>query len=136
MHEFFDHTADIGIRARADTLPQVFASAAEGLFSLLVANLDGVRTVQSETIQLEAERIDDLLHDWLAELLYYFDTKRVAFSQFDVRIAGTSLSATVAGEPVDPARHELDMDVKAITYHGLRVERNGDGWVAEVIVDL
>jgi SHS2 domain-containing protein len=46
------------------------------------------------------------------------------------------LRAAAWGEPVDPARHELDHEVKAITYHGLKLERDGDGWLAEVIVDI
>jgi len=136
MHEFFEHTADVGIRARAASLDALFAEAAAGLFSLLVANLDDVRTVQTETIRIEGVRLDDLFYDWLAELLYLHDAKRLIFSEFDVRVVDGVLEATVRGEPFDASRHELDTDVKAITYHGLKVERDGQVWLAEVIVDL
>jgi SHS2 domain-containing protein len=136
MHEFFEHTADMGIRARAASLDTLFADAAAGLFSLLVANLDAVRPVHAETVRIEAERLDDLLFDWLAELLYLHDAKRMVFSEFDVRLADGALTATARGEPIDMRRHQLDTDVKAITYHGLKVQRDADGWLAEVIVDL
>ena len=56
--------------------------------------------------------------------------------RFDVAVAASGLKATAHGEPIDPARHVLDHEVKAITYHGLRVEPTTDGWQAEVIVDI
>jgi len=60
----------------------------------------------------------------------------VLLSEFEVQVGQDGLRATARGEPFDPSRHELDMEVKAITYHGLKVEREADGWLAEVIVDL
>jgi SHS2 domain-containing protein len=138
MYEIFEHTADIGIRARAADLETLFADAARGLFSILVANLEAVRPVLEEPVRIEGEqgRYDDLLFDWLAELLYRFDARRVLFSEFAVRVSDTAVAAVVRGEPMDRGRHEMDMEVKAITYHGLKVEPEGDGWLAEVIVDL
>jgi SHS2 domain-containing protein len=136
MYETFEHTADIGIRARATDLNGLFEDAARALFAVLVANPEAVRPVQELRFRLEGQRLDDLLHDWLAELLYAFDTRRVLLGEFRVGISGDRLEAAARGEPVDPQRHHLDMEVKAITYHGLKVERDGDGWLAEVIVDL
>ncbi len=138
MYEIFEHTADVGIRVRAAALEALFADAARGLFSVMVANLDAVAAVQQEGVHLtnEGDRLDDLLFDWLDDLLYRFDTRRVLFSQFDVRIEGKDLQATIWGEPMDRSRHEMDREVKAITYHGLKVERDRDGWLAEVIVDI
>ena len=63
-------------------------------------------------------------------------TKRVLFAEFAVTVGDQGLTGVARGEPIDPDRHELDMEVKAITYHGLKVERDGDGWLAEVIVDI
>ena len=57
-------------------------------------------------------------------------------SRFEVSVGENGLKASAWGEPIDPARHVLSHEVKAITYHGLRVEREGDGWIAEVIVDI
>jgi len=136
MYETFEHTADLGLRIRAEELNELFAEAGRALFSVIVANLDAVRTVHQVHFQIEGSRRDDLLFDWLAELLYTFDARRVLLSDFDVQVRDEGLAATARGEPFDPDRHELDMEVKAITYHGLKVERDGDGWLAEVIVDL
>lgn len=138
MFEVFEHTADVGIRVRAPDLPTLFVDAARGLFSVLVTNLDAVRPVHEERIRVAGNpaQCDDLLFDWLAELLYVFDTQRCLFSSFEVRLNDDGLEGTARGEPIDRSRHEMDMEVKAITYHGLKVESGADGWLAEVIVDL
>ena len=136
MYETFEHTADIGIRVRAADLNGLFEDAARGLFAVLVANPEAVRPVQELSFRIEGQRLDDLLHDWLAELLFAFDTRRVLLGEFRAEVNGDRVEALARGEPIDPQRHQLDMEVKAITYHGFKVECDGDGWLAEVIVDL
>jgi SHS2 domain-containing protein len=136
MHEIFEHTADFGIRARAENLNDLFADAARGLFSLIVANLDSVAMVEQVHIQLISDNREDLLHDWLSELLFTFSTRRLVLADFEVSVSPTGLSATVRGEPIDVNRHAIEVEVKAITWHALKVEKNFDGWLAEVIVDV
>jgi SHS2 domain-containing protein len=136
MYEYFDHTADLGIRAQAADLNSLFAEAATALFAAIVDGLDLVRPVQVVEITVEGTDRDYLLFDWLRELLFRFDAEHLVLAKFDVRVSETGLTATAWGEPLDPARHVLSHEVKAITYHRLRVERDGDAWVAEVIVDI
>lgn len=136
MYETFEHTADIGLRARAADLNTLFAEAAKAFFSVIVENADEVRAVDEFSITVGADQRDDLLYDWLAELLYLFDTEHVLLCEFDVTVRDGGLNATVRGESIDSSRHQLDMEVKAITYHELKVERDGEEWLAEVIVDL
>jgi len=136
MHEIFEHTADVGIRARAGSLEELFADAARGLFSLMVENLAAVRTVEEVTFQIPGEDVEELLHDWLAELLYTFFVRRFVLAEFAVRFGPSELTATARGEPIDPSRHEIDVEVKAITWCGLKVQRQPDGWMAEVVVDV
>jgi SHS2 domain-containing protein len=136
MYEVFEHTADIGLRVRAPDLNALFAEAGRGLFSLIVENLDEVQPQQELTVRLAGEDRELLLFDWLNELLFQFDAHHLVFSRFQVAVDEGGLTATVAGEPVDPARHRLDHEVKAITYHGLKVAQEPGGWVAEVIVDI
>ena len=136
MFEVFEHTADIGLRIRAPDRRSLFTDAARSLFSLLVANLETVRCVQTESFAIAGREDDYLLLDWLNELLYTFETKRLLFAQFDVQVDDAGLTALCHGEPIDPARHEMDHEVKAITYHELKVENTGDGWLGEVIVDI
>jgi len=136
MHETFEHTADLGLRIRAGDLPGLFAEAGRALFSAIVEDLGSVRPASELQLSIEAEQLDHLLRDWLAELLYRFHAEHMLFSQFDVALDGTALTATARGEPVDPDRHTIEGELKAVTYHGLKVEQEPDGtWLAEVIVD-
>ena len=136
MFELFEHTADVGLRARAADINGLLADAASALFSLLVANPADVRPLETLHFDIAGQKPDELLHDWLAELLFTFETRHVLLCQFEVRVGGDGLTATARGEPIDPARHQLDMEVKAVTWHGLKVERADGGWLAEVIVDI
>jgi SHS2 domain-containing protein len=136
MFEVFEHTADVGLRIRADNRQSLFAEAGRALFSLFVANLDAVRSVQEKTYALSGEQDDYLLFDWLSELLYTFETEHLLLAEFDVQLDDSGLKASCRGEPIDRARHDMDHEVKAITYHGLKVEPTADGWLAEVIVDI
>ena len=135
-YEFFEHTADLGLRIRAGQLTTLFEEAACALFSAIVVNFEQVQPVDEATFELEADRRDDLLRDWLGELLYAFHADHRLFATFEVRLDGNRLEAVARGEPIDPTRHEIDAEIKAVTYHGLKVQRDESGWLAEVIVDL
>jgi SHS2 domain-containing protein len=136
MYETFEHTADLGLRVRAADLNTLFAEAAAALFSVIVEDLKSVEPRRPVEIQLDGNDREYLLFDWLKGLLYQFDTGHLLFSRFDVQVGADGLTATAWGEPLDRARHVLDHEVKAITYHGLSVAQTTDGWHAEVIVDI
>ena len=136
MYETFDHTADLGLRVRAADLDGLFAEAAEALFSAVVEDLRTVRPVREIAVRLAGEDREYLLFDWLKALLYHFDADHLLFSRFEVRLADGGLTGKAWGEPLDRSRHELSHEVKAISYHGLRVEQTAGGWEAEVIVDI
>ena len=88
------------------------------------------------SVRLEGRDRVYLLFDWLHELLVTFETRRLVLSEFRVRVSDTGLAAEVRGEELDPDRHRLLHEVKAITYHGLKLEQTAAGWQAEVIVDI
>jgi SHS2 domain-containing protein len=136
MYEHFEHTADLGLRVRAGDVNSLFAEAATALFAAIVDGIDLVRPARAEEVHIEGAELDYLLFDWLRELLYRFDAEHLVFSRFDVVVGQAGLAGTAWGEPFDRARHALAHEVKAITYHGLSVEREGSDWVAEVIVDI
>jgi SHS2 domain-containing protein len=136
MYETFDHTADLGLRIRAADLPTLFAEAARALFSAIVEDLDTVEPKERVDIELTDDDRAYLLFDWLKELLYRFDTEHLVFGRFEAHLANGNFKGSAWGEPLDRARHQLSHEVKAITYHGLRVEQTAEGWLAEVIVDI
>ncbi len=136
MYEYFEHTADLGIRAKAGDLNALFVDAATAVFAAIVEDLATVRPEGGIEIEIAGAEKDYLLFDWLKELLYRFDAEHLLFSKFEVQVNESGLKGKAWGEPIDRARHVLSHEVKAITYHELRVEREGDEWVAEVIVDI
>jgi len=132
-YEEIEHTADVAIRAYGSTLDELFANAAEGMFSL-IADLDSVKAVGEVEVRLEAEEIPTRLLRWLSELLYIHETQRLLFSSFEVRVVGTSLQGRARGEAIDKKRHELKLVIKAVTRHGLTVDP--EKGIAEVIFDI
>jgi len=136
MYETFEHTADLGLRIRAASLDELFADAARGLFSLIVPDLASVHPAEHRVLEIAGEPSETLLFDWLNELLYIYETSHLLLVEFDVRVGPQGVTATVSGEPIDRLRHQLDHEVKAITYHGLKLERQDADWLAEVIVDI
>ncbi len=137
MYEYFGHTADVGIRVQAAGLPELFEDAARALFSLMVENLEEVQPRERVSLHLPPQReLEYLLFDWLSELIYLFDTRRMVLSRFQVRLSDTGLEAEAAGEPLDAARHRLRNEIKAVTYHQLSLRQTEAGWEATVIVDI
>jgi SHS2 domain-containing protein len=136
MYETFEHTADLGLRVRAPDLDTLFAEAAEALFAAIVEDPGTVAASCKVEVRLAGSDREYLLFDWLKELLYHFDAEHLLLGRFAVKVRADGLEGEAWGEPLDFSRHQLSHEVKAITYHGLRVEPVEGGWLAEVIVDI
>jgi SHS2 domain-containing protein len=136
MYELFEHTADLGLRATAPDLDALFVEMARCLSAAILEDSGSVRPVNDTAFEIAGTDREYLLFDWLKELLYRFDAEHQVFGRFEVTVRPDGLTATAWGEPLDPARHLLNHEVKAITYHELKVEPTDGGWAAEVIVDI
>jgi len=138
-YEILEHTADAGVRGSGPTLEEAFAEAARGMFSLM-ADLQAVRSQQAVQVAVEQESLESLLVSWLAELLARRDIEGLVFADFQVHIEGAegrwTLAAHAWGEPMDAGRHQLQVEVKAVTYYGVRVEKVGDTFFAQCVLDL
>ncbi len=134
--EAFDHTADIGLHAYGSTLAELFANAALGMESLMVAP-DQVRPLISREITARGHDLVSLLVDWLDKLIFLFDTEFLLVRECEIQaISETGLTARVSGEPYDPQRHELSSAIKAVTWHEAAVERTAEGYKATIIFDI
>jgi SHS2 domain-containing protein len=142
LYEIFEHTADLGLLVRAASLSAVCEDAAGGLTEIIAGDSSQFRPSHTETFEIHGREPVYLLFDWLNELLYAFESRRMLFSSFEVTEAtnGDGLLGVAHGECYDPRRHLLAHEVKAITYHGLEVKRVNEGpdqmWEATVIVDI
>jgi SHS2 domain-containing protein len=132
----FEHTADIGLSARADTLGELLEALGDALCDVMFRR-DAVTPDDTRQITLKAEDPEGLAVDFLTELMSLAQTDR--YMIWRVRVvscAPTAVSADVDGEPYDPKRHEFRSEVKAVTYHQLKIALEDGRWVARVILDL
>ncbi len=131
-----EHTADIGFEAFGKTREEVFVNSARALQSLMI-DLDAIAPREEMEIQVEGADPASLLVNWLSEILYRIDADGRLFRDFAIRALGDrSLIAVARGEPFDRARHQVNMQVKAITYHQLALNQIPGGWRAQVYVDI
>ena len=135
-YEIIDHTADIGLRAYGKDLKELFVNAAYGMFSIL-ADLENVQATEQVEIKLEAPNDEELFLSWLSELLYQYNSKKIIFKEFSIdKLTENLISAQAQGENLDLQRHRLKTEIKAVTYHQLKVQKIKDHWQAEVIFDV
>jgi len=131
-----EHTADVGFEAFGATREEVFRNAARALMDIIV-DLGAVHPRASVTVRVEGPDPAGLLVNWLSEILYLQDTEGWLFSDFEIlSLDDRSVSALARGEKFDRGHHQLKLLVKAITYHQLALEKSGDGWRAQVYVDI
>ena len=131
-------TADVGLIVESDTVPQLFAEAATGLMEIMV-DLDGIRSDRRLSIDIKADSLEDLLYSWLSDLIYHKDTDNFLVNKCNITITEKSeyiLAAELTGDSIDPGRHILKVDVKAVTYYKFKIGRKNNLWFAEMVFDL
>ena len=133
-YEIIEHTADVGLKAWAPTLAELFAIAAQGMTAIMIAGEIGGNDQVS--ISLEADSLEILLHEWLSEINYLFLVQEKVFHQFAIEITDTRLTGICRGENYDPERHMGNTEIKAVTYHQLLVSKEKQQWLAQVFFDL
>ena len=130
--------ADAAFQAEAESIEELFEICAQATFEVM-ADTKTVEHKYKEDVELTGENLDELLFDWLAELIYLKDLKSMLFSKFEIKIQkkdGYRLTASVWGELADQKKHKVRVDVKAVTYHLLEVKRADSKWTAKVILDI
>ena len=135
-YRILDHTADVGLEARGGDLAELFSNAARGMFAVM-ASPDTVRPDKELSVKVCADNLENLLVNWLSELLYLSASKGMLFSRFDIaQIDREQVVGKALGEPIDQARHELYSEIKAVTYHDLEVKKLDGDWMARVLFDI
>ena len=133
-------TADIAFEATGRDLPALFVAAADATMNVMIDNLDAIELRETRQIELSNDQIDMLLFDFLQELIYFKDAKRLLLraceTQIDQKDEIYFLKSKVAGERLDDTRHQQRADVKAVTLHGFTVEKHDGGWRARVLLDI
>lgn len=130
--------ADVAFSAEASSLEKLLIEGAKATFEVMV-KLGDVQPKEKQEIRLEEDSPEKLFFEWIGELIYLKDAEEMVFSRFEVNIKKGQkyfLKGTAWGEKINPKKHTLNVDVKAITYHHFKVEQTKKGWEAFVILDI
>ena len=139
--EFRDHTADVQVRSWGSSLEEAFSQTAYSLMATITPNLKKITPKVEREITIEAEDKEALLFDFLSEFLYIFDVDELVFNQIYVRSIkkfkdNYKLWATLKGEKFDLDKHEIGIEVKAITYSFLNIEEKHESIVIDIVFDI
>lgn len=132
--EELSHTADVKIRARAPSLDSLFSDAFLALMQVMYGN-DRKGGMKRE-FSLKADDHESLLADFLSEVLFISEVDGLVFSHADITITDDSLHVVMDGEPFDPARHSGGTEVKGISYSGLAIKHDTNGYMLEILFDV
>ena len=147
-HEWIDHTADAGVRVYAKNLKTLFKNAAAAMFQLIakphknilqsharsfqLQEMTGGRKIK---IHLDASNREELLIRWLSELISLSDCKRLVFTKFEIEeLSDQNLNALVTGQP--RKYFSIETEIKAVTYHELKIQKKDSFYSAQIIFDV
>jgi SHS2 domain-containing protein len=133
-YEILEHTADLRFRVTGRTLAGAFAEAARAVSGTMAPKCTPGKVVRR--IEVESDDAEELLADFLSEILYLADAESLAFCSFEVGIEGTRLSAILRGEEFDREKHGGGEEIKGISYSGLSIKEEGGNYILEFIVDV
>ena len=139
--EFRDHTADVQVRSWGSSLEEAFSQTAYSLMATITPNLKIITPKVEREINVEAEDKEALLFDFLSEFLYIFDVYELVFNQIYVYSIekfndNYKLRATLKGEKFDLNKHEIGIEVKAITYSFLNIEEKHESTIIDIVFDI
>jgi len=136
-YEFFEHTADVGIRAYGPTLVEALSAACDALTDVMTGGAQ-VMSGSQKSFGINASDTEQLVVDTLSHLVYLFDAEGFVPGRCDIDLdENLSAHVTARGEQFDPDRHGEGLDVKAVAYHMLKVERQDSGdWMIRVLLDV
>ncbi|WP_423792064.1 archease [Methanocaldococcus indicus] len=139
MFKYFETTADLGIYAEGESLEEAFKEGARGLYNVMV-DIDKVDKKEKIEIEVEGEDLEELLYNFLNELLFYTDVYNIVFSDFDIKIEKLNgkykLKCIAYGEEINKEKHNIKEEVKAVTYHLMEVKKDGNKYIVRFVIDL
>ena len=130
-----EHTADAMFEAYGKDLNELFENSALAVEECMV-KLSSLKNKEKHKISLKSESIEELLYDFLSELIFIKDTEGLLFKKFKVRIKDLNLEAECEGEKINRNTQELLDDAKAVTKHLFKVKKLKNKWLARIIIDI
>ncbi len=135
-YKLIDHTADFGLHVLGTDPKDLFQNAARAMFEQ-ITEIEALEGTEAVAIHLTGEDRPDLMVNWLRELLYYWHVKGLLLRDAQIQlISDKELLAQANFDPYAPDRHVIKREIKAVTYHQIRVRSGSDGWEARIIFDV
>ncbi len=137
--QFLEHTADTAAWVYGGSLKELFTSAALAMYAVIVAKKKNRAKADLKEISFEKkeESLEDLLKAWLDELLFYFSSEKLILYRIKyLHIDKNSFKAKVLLDSFDKEYYEMRSEIKAVTYHVLKVERIRNRWRGHIIFDV
>jgi SHS2 domain-containing protein len=131
--EELSHTADVRLRVKAPSIPALFAEAARAMMIVMYGGCEAGSL--TEELTLSAGDQEELLHDFLSEILYLSDVRESVYCSFRVKIEDTCLSATLNGVPFDRNLH-FGTEIKGVSYYGLQIVKEGESYATNILFDV
>jgi SHS2 domain-containing protein len=136
--KLLEHPADIRIEVYGTNLEQIFLNSALAMTSIITGTDGNTEELFGKNLSLKSDSLEDLIVDWLREILFLFNVKRFVFCDASLKIDETNtIEARLFGYFTESSDRFLDgVEIKGITYHGLLLEKTGDGFLARIIFDV
>ncbi len=135
--EILEHTADIALRLNAKDLKGLFKLGGRALYEVIGEPVPLDEPGDNYELILQAGNREDLFHDWLMEILYWFQVRKVIFDKYKLIILNeTRVKAIAHGRKIDTQKSRIHLEIKAVTYHHLKIEETQGGITATVIFDI
>ncbi|MBS4015267.1 MAG: archease [Candidatus Latescibacteria bacterium] len=135
-YRYIDHTSDLGVEIYGQNLEALFANSLFAIFDNIL-DLNTVAIKETRKIELSGSTTEDLLMDWLRELVFIFATQFFIAKQVDqIVIKDNKLSAQISGERFDAARHKIKIEIKTPTYYMFKIDQTDKGYQATVVFDV
>jgi SHS2 domain-containing protein len=132
--EEISHTADVKIRVHTLTLDALFSETCDALMQVMYGkSREG--SIQ-KVVDLDAENLEDLLLDFLSEVLFVSEVEGIVFSNVKVKINELHLHAVLLGEKFSQKKHSGGTEVKGISYSGLSISHNANGYIVDILFDV
>jgi len=128
--------SELAVRVTGNSQADLFANSAFALFDVM-ADVDKIEVKERINLEVEGTDRDDLMVNWMRELLYLYQGSGYLLREFNIReVKDTIVKAEVCGEKIDPDRHEVKQEIGAVAFHKSRMEKTGNQWTAQVIFEL
>jgi SHS2 domain-containing protein len=130
------HHSELAVRISGSTQADLFANSAFALFDVMT-DMAAIDIKESIPLEVEGSDRDDLMVNWIRELLYLYQSSGYILKEFKIsEVKDTMVKAEVRGEKIDPDRHEVKQEITSVAAHKSRMEKTGNQWIAQVIFEL